>query len=252
MKLKSIITGFITLIIPINFVKIFFLKLLGHKVFYSSRIGCSFLRIGQLQLSKNSKIGHFNLITINDLQLDEHAFIKHLNIVKGPLCLVIRAKGSITNQNTIRRAQAPVTYGDSILEIGKNSQVVSKNFFDLTRSITIGNNTQIAGIATQFWTHSYKHLREHERRIRIDGEIIIGDNVYIGSRCMINSGIRISDNIIVGSNSVVSKDLIESGLYVNQSLRYIQKVNDETAIDDLEKVTIEDAIDEVYVKRGKK
>jgi acetyltransferase-like isoleucine patch superfamily enzyme len=249
--LKSTITAFITFIIPINGLKIFFLKLLGHKVSYASKIGCSFLKVSKLQLSKKSRIGHFNLITIEALTLNEKAFIKHLNRIKGSIELTIKERGSITNQNTIRRAKHPITYGKSVFELGENTQVVSKNFFDLTKSIKIGRNSQLAGIGSQFWTHSYKHFEKDERRIRIDGEIVIGDHVYIGSRCMINAGIKISDSITVGSNSVVSKDLVAPGLYVNQQLRYLEKVNDEAVFEDLKRIEFKDSIDEVYEKQIK-
>jgi acetyltransferase-like isoleucine patch superfamily enzyme len=246
--MKSIVTSIITLFIPINFIKIFFLKILGHKVTYSSKIGLSFIKINQLILSKNTKIGHLNFIKINSVTLKEHAFIKHLNIIKGPFNLIIKDKGSMSNQNKIRRSYAPVTYGKSNLVIGKNTQIVSNQFLDLTRSIIFGENSQIAGIGAQFWTHGYVHFKEH-KRIRVDGEIIIGDNVYIGSRCIFNAGVKVSDNITIGSNSTVSKNLEQEGLYVNQALRFINKdmkfdFNRYTKIE-----SNQDMIDTVYEKK---
>ncbi len=242
--MKPLITSLITLLIPINFIKIFLLRLIGHTIPYSSKIGFSFIMVKYIKLDMNSKIGHFNYIKIDSLDMKEDAFIKHLNIIKGPFILVIKQKGSMSNQNKIRRSKFPITYGVSKFEIGKNTQIVSNQFLDLTRSIILGENTQIAGIGAQFWTHGYMHFDGH-KRIRIDGEIIIGDNVYIGSRCIFNAGVKVSNDIIIGSNSTISKNLTEKGLYVNQALRHIIKEK-KIDISKFQKVKYKNLIDEVY------
>jgi len=90
-------------------------------------------------------------------------------------------------------------------------------------------------------------VTEGLHRIRIDGEIHIGKNVYIGSRCIFNPGIRVEDAIHVGAGSCVSKDLLEAGMYVAQPLRFIR--NDIDSIKQrLSKVTVEGLSDIVYSK----
>lgn len=233
-------------LIPINVLKITLLKLLGHKIEYTAKIGISFLSARNLNLGKHTRIGHFNFIKIEAITLEEKAFIKHLNIIKGPFLLVIKKKGSMSNQNKIRRSYPPITYGISTFEIGVNSQIVSNQFLDLTRSIIIGENSQIAGIGAQFWTHGYIHFEDH-KRARIDGEIHIGNHVYIGSRCTFNAGVNVVDNVTIGSNSTISKSLNKPGLYVNQALRFIDK---EKGVDlkRFKKVTSADLIEAVYEK----
>lgn len=41
----------------------------------------------------------------------------------------------------------------------------------------------------------------------MDGEIKIGDNCYIGSRCIFMPGVKVCNDIIVGAGSCVSKSL---------------------------------------------
>jgi acetyltransferase-like isoleucine patch superfamily enzyme len=245
--MKASITGFVTLIIPINFIKVFFLKLLGHEISYSSRIGMSFIKTKRIILSANSSIGRFNYIKIEQLQLEKNSFIKHANFIRGPFQILIKEKGSITSQNKIRRAYAPITSGISKLEIGFDSHIVSNQFLDLTKSIIIGSRSQVAGIGAQFWTHGYYHFKNLER-IRIDGDITIGDNVYIGSRCTFNAGVKVADNITIGSNSTISKDLTEEGLYVNQALRFVEK-EEKSTLKKLKKIDDQGLFENVYEKK---
>ena len=61
------------------------------------------------------------------------------------------------------------------------------------------------------------------------------------------AGITIKKGITIGSNSVVSKDLIESGMYVNQRLRFIEKSFEESK-KELKKIEGENLVEEVYTK----
>jgi len=130
--------------------------------------------------------------------------------------------------------------------LGEHSKITSSHRFDMMRSILIGCNTVIAGIATQFWTHGYVH-KKNNSRYRVDGEIKIGDNVYIGSNSIINAGLMINNNITVGSNSVVSKSLKDEGLYVSQPLRYIN-VDFDKKTKTLKKITNDKLVEQVYEK----
>jgi acetyltransferase-like isoleucine patch superfamily enzyme len=188
-----------------------------------------------------------NFIRVNKLDLSKNAFIKNLNYIKGPFNVVLGEKSGIAMQNKIRRAYHPVTYGISELKLGYNTFIVSNNFLDLTRSIILGDNTIIAGIRTEFWTHGYMHESEGEGRIRIDGEIHLGNNVYVGSRCLFNPSVTIGNSINIGGNSVISKDLNESGMYVNQSLRFLKK-DIHSVKQNMTEIKGENLIEKVYIK----
>lgn len=235
-------------LIPINVIKIFFLRLLGHDVSFKSKIGFSVLFVNTITIGKFAKIGNFNFIKAEELNLEKHSFIGSLNVIKGPIFIHLKSKSGISKQNKIRRANYPITYGNSKLQLGFNSFVVSNHFLDLTKSVTIGENSIIAGVNSQFWTHGYYHADNGTERIRIDGEIKIGDNVYIGSSCIFNPGIKVNNAIHIGAGSVISKNLEKSGMYVNQGLRFIDN-NIEKVKSKLEKVNDLDLVEQVYTKK---
>ncbi len=198
------------------------LNLLGHKVHFRSRIGFSLLWVpGRLLLEEHARIGHLNVIRINSLSIARQAYIGKLNKISGPIDIVLDETAAIGNKNSIDRAPIGVTYGISVLKLGILSKLTANHRLDCTRSITIGNYTTLAGHDSQLWTHAYYHDKQGPGRFRVDGEIVIGNNVYIGSRCIINGGVTIADTVVVGSNACVSKSLDTPGTYVNQPLRYL-------------------------------
>jgi len=66
------------------------------------------------------------------------------------------------------------------------------------------------------------------RNVRIDGAVEIGERCDIGARSVICSGVKLADAIVIGANTTVSKSLTQSGLYVNQAIRYIPFDADES------------------------
>ena len=67
----------------------------------------------------------------------------------------------------------------------------------------------------------------------IVGDIVVGNNVYIGTRTTILPGVHIGDNTIIGAGSVVTKDIpsnvVAAGVpcrVIRSRDEYIQKVLD--------------------------
>lgn len=234
-------------LIPINFLKIFFLRTIGHEISYQARLGFSILLVNRLELDKEARISSFNLIRINHLKLKENSFIGRLNVIYGPMDLRLDTSAGISKRNKIRRAYAPISYGKAMLSLGYNSFIVSNHFLDLTKSVKIGENSIIAGIGSQLWTHGYYHADNGNERIRIDGEIQIGNNVYIGSSCIFNPGVKVSNSINIGAGSTISKNLENPGMYVSQKLRFFEN-NLEKIKSKLSKVKDYDVVENVYTK----
>ncbi|MCZ8285582.1 MAG: hypothetical protein O9353_09005 [Bacteroidia bacterium] len=216
---------FVTFIVCFLFpVKLSFwlLNVLGHKIHSGSRIGFSFLWVsGKIVLEEGARVGHFNFIKIDHLQIGKEGYIGKYNKITGPVDIILESTAAIGNSNKLYRAPLGVTYGKAILKLGILSKITGNHRIDCTRSITMGNYSILAGHNSQLWTHSYTHDKEGPGRFRVDGEIGIGNNVYIGSMSVINAGVEIADKIVVGSNSSVSKSLLEQGTYVSQPLRFI-------------------------------
>ncbi|MDN5215669.1 hypothetical protein QQ020_26565 [Fulvivirgaceae bacterium BMA12] len=160
----------------------------------------------------------------------------------------MKSKSEIGNRNLIKRSPTPITYGISLLYLGAMTKITASHVIDCTRSIRIGNYSIIAGLSSQLWTHGYFHEANGPGRFRVDGEIIIGNNVYVGSKCVFNLGVKVADSITIGSNSSVSKSLLHKGMYVSQPLRYLES-DANTAREKLIKVEVENLIEQVYEKK---
>ena len=218
--MKKIITAIIAFCLPSRFAGML-LNLLGHKIDPTAKIGFSLLFCDKIYMDKNTRIGHLNFIKIRKLLMRENAFIISKNRINGPINILMRKQAAIARSNSIYRGNAPITTGIATLKLGELAQIVSQNQIDLTKSITMGNFVTVGGHGGQFWTHGFVHSSTGAERIRVDGEIVIGNNVYIGSRCTFNPGVFVADGITIGSNSPVAKSLTEAGMYVSQPLRYL-------------------------------
>jgi acetyltransferase-like isoleucine patch superfamily enzyme len=220
--LRQVITFIVSFIFP-NQLTFWFLNVLGHSVHSSAKIGFSIIWMkGKLTLGEKTRIGNFNIIRVNSLSISKTGYIGKFNKINGPIEIILAETAAIGNGNKIYRAPINITYGTSVLKLGALSKITGNHRLDCTRSIIIGDYSTIAGHDTQLWTHAYYNDEVGAGRFRLDGEIKIGNNVYIGSRCIINCGLEIRDAIVVGANACISKSLLQKGTYVNQALRFIE------------------------------
>ena len=248
-KITKFISLLVCLLIPTKY-SFWILNYLGHSVNRKARISFSFIWCKKIILEDSARIGHFNLVLNGgDVAIEEGGYIGNMNIFKGPFSVVLKKKGAIGNRNMILRAKKGVSYGDALVQVGILSKITAEHRLDCTRSIYIGDCTVIAGLSSQFWTHGYVH-EDKGTRFRVDGEIHIGDNVYIGSRCVFNPGVEVASGVTVGSNSSVSKSLYEPGLYVSQPLRRV----DYNTEDIKSKLTLvqEETVEIVFEKKASK
>lgn len=189
-------------------------------------VGFSWIRADNVDLT-NCRIGHFNYINLHQYTLRMNGgMIKHLNFINGSFNVSIDEIARICNLNKISYG-GNISYHEVNLILKRNSNIVSNCIFDMTDSITIGENTTLAGSQTQIWTHSFLFLIKDHRQVRVDAPVVIGNNCYIGSRCCILSGVTICDNITVGAQTCVSKDLKEQGAYVSAPMRKLDFIPDD-------------------------
>jgi UDP-3-O-[3-hydroxymyristoyl] glucosamine N-acyltransferase len=217
--LRSILTSILCLLpsklgIPL-------LNIFGHKVALDAKIGFSLILCEKLYLAKKSRIGHFNLIVIKKLLILDSGYIGPMNYCKGPFYLIFKQKASIGSRNVITRSNNNLVCKFTSFKIGVFGKLTADHRVDCMSSVSIGCNTTIAGSGTQIWTHGYYHEPKGSGRFRVDGRVVIGDNVYIGSRCVISMGVSICDSVTIGSLSSVAKSISMPGLYVSQPLRHI-------------------------------
>jgi acetyltransferase-like isoleucine patch superfamily enzyme len=220
MNFRTVATALAALALP-GPLKIFVLRLLRHRLGPNCRIGWNVLLVDRLSLEDGVRIGSFNFIQCRRLVVRTGGYIESFNFVRGPLSILLGPEAGIGRRNQISRAGHARSVGPASLMLGQLSKITSGHKLDCTRSIRLGEYSTVAGLGSQLWTHGYYHFPTGPGRIRVDGKIVLGNNVYVGSACVVSLGVQIADGIMVGSHSSVSKSLTERGLYVSQPLRRV-------------------------------
>lgn len=124
----------------------------------------------------------------------------------------------------------------SFIEIGDNVGISSACLW-AKKSIIIGNNVNIGGdsiiIDTDSHPHNYLHRRNEYKKILgkeytniIPSEPIeIGDDVWIGARCIILKGVHIGARSIIAAGSVVVKDVPSDVVAGGNPCKVIRRMN---------------------------
>lgn len=112
-------------------------------------------------------------------------------------------------------------YGEGCIEIEEGSYFGNGTYIYCDppgASLKIGKNCMVSHnvhIRTYTYDEAYIHLEPSERKYK-HGDIIIGDNVWIGANVFIKGGVTIGNNVIIGAGSVVTKsfsdNLVISGI----------------------------------------
>ena len=96
-------------------------------------------------------------------------------------------------------------------------------------SLRIGNNVKIGGGSCIYTTDF--HSLDPDVRIsnediinRKSAPVVIGDNVFIGAKCIILKGVTIGENSIVGAGSVVTKSIPANEIWAGNPAKYIRTV----------------------------
>lgn len=96
-------------------------------------------------------------------------------------------------------------------------------------SIRIGDNVKIGGGTSVFTTdfHSLDpmiRISKDDQKHRKCAPVVIGDNVFIGAKCIILKGVTIGENSIVGAGSVVTKSVPANQIWAGNPARFIREI----------------------------
>jgi acetyltransferase-like isoleucine patch superfamily enzyme len=203
-------------LMPLGFMRLALYRLFfRYRISHGSHIGFGTVLDCQECLISGGIIGWGNVIQTGIFSMEYGSRIGKLNSIRNCHSVHLCEETIIVDRNKIigtREGISPFKESESF-QLGAKSIVTSGHHFDLSDTITIGEEVTIGGNGCQIWTHGFD-----PNRIKIQAPVNIGDKVYIGSRAIIVQGVTICPNVSVAAGTVVSKSITEPGFYVSSQL----------------------------------
>ena len=225
-----------------------FANIFGHAIAPGARVGFSLLICDRIVMAPDTRVGHFNYVNVRRLFMRNKSRLGHMNSCRGPVSLRLDENAVIGNRNTITRAPLGTTSGPAQLWLGRLAKITADHSLDCTLTIRLGHYCTLAGKGSQIWTHGYVHEQEAPNRYRVDGSVLIGNNVYLGAGVIVTGGVTICDGASVGVGTCVTKNLLEPGFYISGALRMLPKPADPESRIDMERVDDPSLVERVYRK----
>ena len=113
------------------------------------------------------------------------------------------------------------------LKIGDDSHIAPFGYFlmegfdiAIGNSVAIAKNCSLFCVSNNIPTNSATLFKDSYSK----GDIIIGDNVFIGTNCVVLPNTIIPDNVVIGANSTVKGELESGYLYGGNPAKKIRKL----------------------------
>ena len=100
------------------------------------------------------------------------------------------------------------------LKLGRNVDVGSFTYINAKFGVTIGEDTQIGSNCS-----IYSESTIDDK----NGEVIIGNNVKIGTHCTVMPGVEIGDNSVIGAHSFVNKNIPKNSLAYGVPVKIVKE-----------------------------
>ena len=116
-----------------------------------------------------------------------------------------------------------ITIGDDC-SIGEFCHITAINNISIGNGLLTGRFVYIGdnNHGDLSWENSF--VQPAKRKLKSKGEIVIGNNVWIGDKTTILGGLTIGDNVIIGANSVVNHDIPSNSIAVGAPAKIIKQL----------------------------
>lgn len=103
------------------------------------------------------------------------------------------------------------------------------NFGSEPYLITLGDYVRISGFV-QFVTHDggswfFRRAGKYKDVVNF-GRIKVGNNVFLGTRCIIMPNVKIGNNCVIGAGSIVTKDVPDNSVAVGVPAKVIMTIDE--------------------------
>lgn len=110
------------------------------------------------------------------------------------------------------------------VEIGKDCDIS----FDVV--ISDNNNHPVNPNDRRYYKHTPHGSRERSHQFSANAPVIIGENVWIGTRVRICKGVTIGDNAVIAANSVVTHDVPANAIAAGNPAKIVKTDIDKNTI----------------------
>ena len=143
----------------------------------------------------------------------------------GRLC------GALTEREAVRAGQATVgreTYGWPVMHFGpgETTKVEIGSFCSFARGVelVVGGEHRTDWVSTYpfrvRWNLDGKYRDGHPRP---SGDIVVGNDVWVGAGALVLSGVKIGDGAVVGARAVVASDVRPYAVVVGNPAREVRR-----------------------------
>lgn len=109
--------------------------------------------------------------------------------------------------------------------LGSNNHITAVKSISFGKNVLTGKNVTITDNSHGSTSYVDMNIPPKFRNIITKGEVVIGDNVWIGDKATILPGVHIGDGAIVGANSVVTCDVPPMCVAVGSPARIVKQIN---------------------------
>ncbi len=121
-------------------------------------------------------------------------------------------------------------FPNASITIGNHCNIGEYNHITACNKITIGDGL-LTGRYVIISDNSHGGLSEEEssiqpslRNLKSKGEVVIGNNVWLGDKVAVLAGVHIGNNVIVAANAVVTKDLPNDCVAAGVPARVVKQI----------------------------
>jgi acetyltransferase-like isoleucine patch superfamily enzyme len=186
---------FISLLLPWKIRRPFLEQQFGFQIHPTARIGIAWILPSRLIMEENTAIGHLSVAkNLDPVHLKAHATIGRGNWITG-FPLGQSQSGSDSRHFSGETDRRPE------LVMGEHSVITHRHVLDCTNAITIGACTIVAGLQSQFISHTID-IKENRQTSR---SISIGEYCFVGSNSVLLGGAALPNYCVLGAKSLLNK-----------------------------------------------